>query len=134
MGGAEAPAGQARTVPGMPRTISEGLTIIHREPAIRITTDGGREERLFTDYRGTSVSAKGASQVVTTAGWEKAALVVESHLRGGMKVLRRYRLDPGGDELEVSLELAGPWWPEPVIIPLTYRRSAAASGLEPQGH
>jgi len=118
---------QAQAVPGMPRTISERLDIIHREPAIRIIAKGGREERLFTDYRGTSVSAKGASQVVTTAGWEEATLVVESHLRGGVKVLRRYRLDRQQDELDITLELAGRWWPEPVIIPLTYRRVPAAA-------
>lgn len=132
MGGTVAPDGPARNVPGMPRIISEGLDIIHREPAIRITTNGGREERLFTDYRGTSVSAKGASQVVTTAGWEEDTLVVESHLRGGVKVLRRYRMGPQGDELEVTLELAGRWWPEPVSIPVTYRRVQAGAGAGPE--
>lgn len=130
--GARAADGAAAAVPGMPRTIAERLDIIHHDPAIRITPAGGREERLYTDYRGASVSAKGDSQVVATAGWEGDTLVVESHLRGGVQVLRRYRLDPQADELDFTVEFKGRWWSEPVSIPVTYRRAPAGAVAEPE--
>ncbi|MDZ7750488.1 MAG: hypothetical protein U5S82_02245 [Gammaproteobacteria bacterium] len=117
-------------VPGLPRAIHQTLDIVHEEPRIRITPGDGQMEHLFTDYRGASVSARGASQVVATAGWEGDALVVESHLRGGMRMLRRYRLDPQDDSLSMTLELSGRWWPEPVSIPLRYQQATATAAAE----
>jgi hypothetical protein len=81
------------------------LLIDHRDPVFSISPDNGTSQRVYTDGRGTSVSALGdKSQVVSVAGWEGAVLVVETHA-GGNRMVDRYRLLAHPRELEVITEL-----------------------------
>jgi hypothetical protein len=63
---------------------AEKLDITHADPMLLIADENEQRQRLFTDFRGASVSASGGlRQRVAVAGWEGAALVVETTMIGG---------------------------------------------------
>jgi hypothetical protein len=87
------------------------LEIAHQEPSLVITPDNGAPRRLYTDNRGTSISARGGEgQRVTTAGWEGDVLVTEIAL-GNDRIIDRYRLLNNPRRLERVSEL--PEWGTP---------------------
>lgn len=78
------------------------LDITHDDPLLVLADENDRQQRLFTDFRGASVSVSEGPQRVAVAGWEGPVLVVESRLSEGSKWIRQYRLDAETDRLMVS--------------------------------
>jgi len=78
-----------------------------------------------------TVSASGALQgEVSTAGWEKEVLVVETTTDAGTRVLERYRLAAGGQRLLVTRELLTLQDSEPVTAETVYDRQPPGSDAE----
>lgn len=79
------------------------LDISHEDPMLLVIDENDQRQRLFTDFRGASVSASGgAQQRVAVAGWEGAALVVETSLNNGSKLIQNYQIDASTGRLIVS--------------------------------
>ena len=58
-----------------------------------IVDENDRHQRLFTDFRGISVSASGGAQPqAAVAGWEGDVLVVESRMNHGSRSRRKSRM------------------------------------------
>lgn len=84
-------------------TVAKRLVIAHEDPMLLIVDENEQRQRLFTDFRGASVSASGgAQQRVAVAGWEGAELVVESRMRHGSMLVQQYRVDAETGQLMVS--------------------------------
>lgn len=82
--------------------VPEKLDITHKGPMLLITDENDQRQRLFTDLRGASVSASGGlQQRVSFAGWEGAALVVETTMVGGSRLVQNYRIDPETGQLMI---------------------------------
>jgi hypothetical protein len=82
---------------------AEKLVITHEDPMLLIADENGQRQRLFTDFRGASVSASGGlQQRVAVAGWEGAALVVETTTNNGSKLVQNYQIDTKTGQLRVS--------------------------------
>lgn len=82
---------------------AEKLDIAHEDPTLLVTDENDQRQRLFTDFRGVSVSASGgAQQRVAVAGWEGAALVVETALNNGSRLIQQYRIDAETGQLVIS--------------------------------
>lgn len=93
----------------MPDVFVEQLNIVHREPLIEITAAGRGKRRIYTDYRGSSVSAMGSGdQRVSTGGWEGNRLVIETTTAGGGQTIERFRLLTNPRRLELVTELPSP--------------------------
>ena len=125
-GGNKAGSGRGGNNPGlqdiqalrMARTV---LDIRHRDPMFLLVTADGRTQRLFTDYRGMSISASGAiQQKLSTAGWEGSDLVVETTYNNGLRLLQRYRLEPQSKRLKVDSRIMLPSLSTPVHISDVY--------------
>lgn len=99
MGGrGEMPSGELSAL----MVTAEKLDISHEDPMLLITDESGQRQRLFTDFRGTSVSASGGlQQRVSIAGWEDAALVVESTMPGGSRRVQNYQIDASTGQLMI---------------------------------
>lgn len=82
--------------------VSKRLDITHEDPLLVLADEHDRQQRLFTDFRGASVSVSEAPQRVAVAGWEGGVLVVESRLSEGSKRVQQYRIDAETDRLMVS--------------------------------
>lgn len=82
--------------------VSKRLDITHDDPLLVLADEHDRQQRLFTDFRGASVSVSEAPQRVAVAGWEGSVLVVESRLGEGSKRVQQYRIDAETDRLMVS--------------------------------
>ncbi|MHB9158480.1 MAG: hypothetical protein ACYC2D_10595 [Thiobacillus sp.] len=79
------------------------LDITHEDPMLLIADENDRHQRLFTDFRGVSVSASGGGQPqAAVAGWEGDALVVESRMNHGSRLVQQYRIDAGTGQLMIS--------------------------------
>lgn len=79
------------------------LDITHEDPMLLIADEHERRQRIFTDFRGTSVSASsGLQQRAMVAGWEDGALVVETALEGGTRLTQTYRIDAPTGQLMIS--------------------------------
>lgn len=116
-GGAVPPEAAALLV--VPRT----LDIHHQDPLLRITTLGHTRE-VYTDLRASAVSAEGAMrQQVSVAGWEDAAVIVETTLGGGSDVIQRYHLARGGAELHVDHLYDLARLEQPLTVTLVYDRA-----------
>lgn len=77
-------------------TVAQALRITHQEPLLLIEDENGQRQRLYTDFRGASVSASGGlNQRVAVAGWEGAALVVETTMIG-KQYIQSYQIAPEG--------------------------------------
>lgn len=108
---------------------SRVLRISHQEPMLTITNDRGRKKTLFTDNRGTSVSASGGmNQEVSTCGWEQGALVVETTLDSGQRLIQRYELEENGEQLSIIANMQTPKPTEVVAIKQVYERQKAPGG------
>ncbi len=104
----------------------EVLDIKHQDPMLLIITGDGRTQRLFTDYRGMSISASGAiQQKLSTAGWEGNSLVVETTDNNGLRLLQRYQLDAQLFQLKVDTEILLPSQAAPVHIITVYDADSA---------
>lgn len=82
--------------------VAKTLDITHEDPLLVLADEHDREQRLFTDFRGASVSLSGEPRRVAVAGWEGPVLVVESRLNEGSKCVRQYRIDAETGRLMVS--------------------------------
>lgn len=82
---------------------AEQIDIRHEEPMLLITDENDQRQRLFTDLRGSSVSASGGfQQHVSVAGWEGSILVVETSLNSGARLTQNYQFDAGTDQLVIA--------------------------------
>jgi len=85
------------------------LDIRHSDPEIVIVADEKDEQRIFTDYRGSSISAQGGmDQKVTTARWEKDVLVIETRATGENVTTQRLKFLENPHRLERVTELPSP--------------------------
>lgn len=83
---------------------SEKLDISHQEPLLLIADENDQQQRIYTDFRGASVSASGGLQQRTSiAGWEGAALVVETTMIGGATLIQTYQVDVKTGQLMISV-------------------------------
>jgi len=82
---------------------AEKLDIFHVDPMLLVIDENDQRQRLFTDFRGASVSVSGgAQQRVAVAGWEGTALVVETSMNNGSKLIQNYQIDASTGRLIVS--------------------------------
>lgn len=82
---------------------AQKLDIAHKDPLLLITDENAQRQKIFTDFRGASVSANGdLQQRVTVAGWEGTALVVETTLRSGTKLVQNFQIDAQKGQLMIS--------------------------------
>ncbi|MCU7842024.1 MAG: hypothetical protein KZQ94_21970 [Candidatus Thiodiazotropha sp. (ex Troendleina suluensis)] len=85
---------------------SENLLLTHDDPNLLIVTDDGWQQRIFTDNRGTSISASGGiNQKVTTAGWEQNILVVETTSDSGPQLIQQYTMNIDPHQLIISTDI-----------------------------
>ncbi len=102
--------------------VSRTLDITHEDPTLLIADENDRRQRLFTDFRGASVSASGGlQQRVTVAGWEGAVLVVETTLNNGSKLIQRYQANAERSQLTISSAVHLPGM-QPALFRLVYDR------------
>ncbi len=107
----------------------ERLDITHDEPLLVITDEHDQSQRLYTDFRGASVSASNpAPQRVAVAGWEGNDLVVEMHAGGGGRLIRSYHLDREAGRLMVSTTVDHPEM-NAVTYRLVYDRKRPSTAL-----
>ncbi len=100
----------------------ERLDITHEDPLLLIADENDRRQRLFTDFRGASVSISGgAQQQVAVAGWEGDVLVVEKTIRGGTRLVQRYQIDAETGQLTIS-DVANLAERQPLSFRLVYDR------------
>ena len=98
------------------------LDITHADPMLLIADENEQRQRLYTDFRGASVSANGGlRQRVAVAGWEGAVLVVESSMSHGLKLVQHYQIDADTGQLVISA-VAHPSETRPVSFRLVYDR------------
>ncbi|SCZ58290.1 hypothetical protein [Thiohalomonas denitrificans] len=110
------------------------LEIAHDDPFLSITDPDGHRRRLFTDFRGASISTSGGlQQQVTVAGWEDDVLVVETTPDSGPRLIQRYRLDAGTTQLVILSEVVIPQLTAPLQVRYVYEpvTSGATSELSP---
>lgn len=101
--------------------LAQELHVIHQDPMLLIADESDRRQRLFTDFRGASVSANsGLQQRVAVAGWEGAVLVVETTALG-MKFVQSYQIDGRNGQLVIS-SVAQVSEGQPVSYRLVYDR------------
>lgn len=108
MGGRQGRAGMGGMAPPSSAELSallapaQELHITHEDPMLLIADEYDRRQRLFTDFRGASVSANGGlQQRVAVAGWEGPALVVEAAMLG-KKLAQSYQIDSATGQLVIS--------------------------------
>jgi hypothetical protein len=98
------------------------LDITHSDPMLLIVDGNAQRQRLYTDFRGASVSASGGlQQRVAVAGWEGAVLVVESTTNNGLKLVQHYQIDADTGQLVISA-VAHPSETRSVSFRLVYDR------------
>lgn len=101
---------------------AQELHVIHQDPMLLIADENDRRQRLFTDFRGASVSANGGlQQRVSVAGWEGQTLVVETTILG-KKMTQNYQINGGTGRLVIST-VAQVSEAQPVSYRLVYDRS-----------
>lgn len=108
---------------------AQELHISHQEPMLLIADESDRRQRLFTDFRGASISASGGlQQRIAVAGWEGAVLVVETTTLG-KKFVQNYQIDGGTGQLVIS-SVAQVSEGQPVSYRLVYDRLKPDLGEE----
>lgn len=81
----------------------ERLDITHEDPMLLIADENDQYRRIFTDFRGASVSvSSGLQQRVAVAGWEADTLVVETTMDGGTRLTQSYQIDAETGQLLIS--------------------------------
>ena len=89
-GSPEGMGGRSEPSPEMSALIAcaKKLDITHEDPMLLVSDENDRRQRVFTDFRSASVSASGGMQQrVAVAGWEGTALVVETTMSNGSKLV-----------------------------------------------
>jgi hypothetical protein len=82
---------------------TEKLDISHEDPMLLVTDENDQRQHFFTDFRGASVSISGgAQQRVAVAGWEGDALVIETAMNNGSKLIQNYQIDARTGQLMIS--------------------------------
>ncbi len=100
-GGAGGMGGASAELSGQ-LAVAQRLHINHEDPVLLIVDENERPQRLYTDFRGGSVSAGGGlEQRVSVAGWEGGALVVETTMLG-RKTVQQYVFDKVNEQLLVT--------------------------------
>lgn len=106
---------------------AQELHIKHQEPLLQITDENDQRERIFTDFRGGSISTNGGMQQrVSVAGWEGSVLVVETTMLG-KKLTQNYQLDGETGQLVISI-VAQFSAVQPVSYRLVYDRQKFGDG------
>ena len=101
--------------------LAETLELTHEEPLLFIITDGENRQRVYTDNRGSSISANSAMhQKVVTAGWEKDILFVEITSDSEPKLTQKYKLNTDPMQLLVSTTVQHSNLNSPVVIMRVY--------------
>lgn len=78
------------------------LHVTHADPMLLIADENDRRQRLFTDFRGASVSVSGGlQQRVAVAGWEGGVLVVETTALG-KKIVQSFQIDGSTGQLVIA--------------------------------
>jgi hypothetical protein len=102
--------------------VTGSLDITHADPMLLIVDESQQRQRLFTDFRGASVSASGGlRQRVAVAGWEGTVLVVESTMSDDLKLVQHYQINADTGQLVISA-VAHPSEARPVPFRLVYDR------------
>lgn len=110
-------------------TPAQELHITHEAPMLLIADENAQRQRLFTDFRGASVSTSGGlQQRVATADWEGATLVVEMTTLG-KRLVHSYHIDDGTGQLVIS-SVAQVSEGQPVSYRLVYDRLKPEAGKE----
>lgn len=100
---------------------AQELHITHEAPMLLIADENAQRQRLFTNFRGASVSTSGGlQQRIATADWEGATLVVETTTLG-KKFVQSYQIDGGNGQLVIS-SVAQVSEGQPVSYRLVYDR------------
>ncbi len=101
--------------------LAQELHISHQDPMLLIADENDQRQRVFTDFRGASISASGGlQQRMSVAGWEDEALVVETTMLG-KKMTQNYQIDSGTGRLVIST-VAQVSEAQPVSYHLVYDR------------
>lgn len=128
-GRAETPYGDLSTLIAVPVK----LDITHDDPMLLVSDENDQRQRLFTDLRGASVTASGGlQQPVAFAGWEGDALVVETKMNSGLKLVQNYQISSATNQLTISVEASLPTVPA-VSYRLVYNRLQPSMGAT-SGH
>jgi len=100
---------------------SEPLELKHEEPLLTFIKKNGYNQRVYTDFRGTSISAKtDIPQKIVTAGWEKEELVIETTL-DSFRLIQRYKLYTKSRQLWISSVILISSLPKAVQFNQVYR-------------
>lgn len=100
---------------------SEVLELKHEEPLLTFITKNGRRQRVYTDFRGASISAKAdIPQKIVTAGWESEELVIET-TSDSFRLIQRYKLDAESGQLWISSVILISSLPKAVQFNQVYR-------------
>lgn len=113
-GSPEGMRGRSEPSPEMSALIAsaEKLDITHEDPMLLVSDENDRRQRVFTDFRSASVSASGGMQQrVAVADWEGAALVVETTMSNGSKLVQNYQIDAKTGQLMISTSANRPEMP-----------------------
>lgn len=101
---------------------AQELHIKHQEPLLQITNENDHRERIFTDFRGGSISTNGGMQQrVSVAGWEGAVLIVETTILE-KKLTQSFQINEETGQLVIST-IANISFTQPVSYRLVYDRS-----------
>lgn len=84
----------------------EKLTIVHRDPELRITDGLGREHVLFTDGRKVE-EERSAGTVKIRTDWKDGHVVVTTTPKRGPKITEAYGIAADGSVLTVTTQVEG---------------------------
>lgn len=100
---------------------SKILEVTHEDPMLLIVTDDGNRERVFTDYRGVSVSASGSlKKKIITAGWENEVLVLETVGDTGPNLIQQFRMKKQPKQLVINSSIRLLGLSQPIIVTNVY--------------
>ena len=87
--------------------LHDELDISHQEPVLKINTGYSVEQKIYTDFRSSSISAKGGvDQLVSIAGWEGNSLFIETTHANGQKSIEQLKLYSNPKRLERRVTLS----------------------------
>lgn len=100
------PFGNEKVADQLEKLIINKLVIQHNEPSFRINMGKYGYKRIYTDLRGSSVSALGGvDQPVSFAGWEGNSLVIETTQNNAKKINEHFTLLTNPKRLERIIEI-----------------------------
>jgi hypothetical protein len=99
--------------------------------SLTLITQAGERRRIYTDNRGSAVSASGGvQQEVVTAGWEDGTLVVETTTVTEERIVERYSLGSAPRQLSIDTSIQLPGRRRPVVLKRVYEPAA----MDSRGH